>query len=155
MRVVRYVPQIDAQRLVVVLCGPAGAGKTTAARASGLEVFDRDDPEWSSEKQFTTRLADLARDPRARAVVIRSGATSSARARARKLTNATHVFVMTAPLPELERRVRERNRADYVAGLQSLRSWFERFERDDGVADFPGWTPVLAGGQPLRTSESW
>lgn len=118
-------------------------------------MFDRDDPEWSSEKRFTTRLADLARDPFARAVVIRSGATSSARARASRLTNATHVFLLTEPLPELERRVRERNRADKVAGLQSLRSWFSRHDRDDGAPDFPGWAAVFAGSADLDTSEAW
>lgn len=147
--------QIDAQRLVVILCGPAGAGKTTAARASGLDVYDRDDPEWTSEKQFTTRLADLAGDPHARAVVIRSGATSSARAKARRLTAATHVFVMTEDPAELARRVRERNRVDKVAGMTSIKGWFERFDRADGVRDFPGWPTVFAGTQELDTSEAW
>lgn len=142
-------------RLVVVLCGPAGAGKTTAARSSGLDVYDRDDPEWSGERQFTARLAELATDPRVRAVVIRSGATSSARAKAAKLTGATHVFLMTEPLSELERRVRERNRADKVAGLTSLRSWFERHDRADGVRDFPGWPAVFAAEMDLRGSEAW
>ena len=66
-------------RLVVLLFGPAGAGKTTAARSSGLTVFDRDDEKWSGERQFTQALRRLALDPSARAVVIRSGATSSAR----------------------------------------------------------------------------
>lgn len=149
------MPQIGSQRLVVILCGPAGAGKTTAARASGLEVFDRDDPEWSSEKQFTTRLADLARDPTARAVVIRSGATSSARRKTATLVGATHVFVLTADIPELERRIRERNRADKVAGVQSVRSWFAKFDRDDGVRDFPGWPAVFAGVESLQASEVW
>jgi hypothetical protein len=149
------VAQIGSQRLVVILCGPAGAGKTTAARASGLEVFDRDDPEWSSERQFTAALATLAINPTARAVVIRSGATSSARERARRLTAATHAYLLTEPLPELERRVRERDRTDKVAGLQSLRSWFERRDRDDGVPDFPGWPAVFAGVTPLSTSEAW
>lgn len=149
------MPQIGSQRLVVILCGPAGAGKTTAARASGLDVFDRDDPEWSSERQFTAALSALARDPKARAVVIRSGATSSARARAAKLTAATHVYLLTESLAELERRVRERNRVDKVAGLQSLRSWFRRHDRDDGVPDFPGWPAVFAGVAPLNTSEAW
>lgn len=147
--------QIGAQRLVVLLCGPAGAGKTTAARASGLQVFDRDDPDWLSEKHFTTRLADLARDPLAQAVVIRSGATSSARAKAARLVAATHVFVLTEPVPELERRIRERGRADKVAGVQSVRSWWHRFDRDDGVQDFPGWPAVLADGADLRSSEEW
>lgn len=142
-------------RVVVVLCGPAGAGKTTAAHASGLDVYDRDDPQWSSEKQFTTRLADLARDPRAEAVVIRSGATSSARRKAAALVGATHVYVLTADVAELDRRIRERNRADKIAGVQSVRSWFAKFDRDDGVRDFPGWPAVFAGLRSLSTSEAW
>lgn len=142
-------------RMVVVLCGPAGAGKTTAARQSGLEVFDRDDPEWHSEKQFTTRLADLARDPNARAVVIRSGATSSARAKATGLVSATHVYLLTEDPKELSRRVRGRDRADKVQGMTSIASWFAKFDRSDGVSDFPGWPAVFSRSAELRTSEAW
>lgn len=145
---------MDSRRLVVLLCGPAGAGKTTTARQSGLEVFDRDDPEWLSERQFTLRLAELASDSRARAVVIRSGATPSARARAARLTGATHTFVLTAPVDELERRIRARGRDDKVATLRSVRSWFVNFDRSDGVADFPGWGSVF-GTAALDLSERW
>lgn len=128
-----------SDRLVVVLCGPPGAGKTTAARSSGLEVFDRDDPQWSGESDFRQALAELARDRTARAVVIRSGATSSARAKAAQLVNATHVFVLLADEAELKRRVRARGRADLVTGIASVPRWLTSFDRIDGVSDFPGW----------------
>lgn len=130
-------------RLVVLLCGPAGAGKTTTAHESGLTVYDRDDPQWTSEKQFTDALAQLAVDPHARAVVIRAGATSSARAKAAALTGATHTYLLTADPAELGHRVARRNRADKQAGLASIRTWFERHDRDDDVEDFPGWPAVL------------
>ena len=142
-------------RIVVILCGPAGAGKTTEARRSGLTVYDRDDPEWHTEKQFTTRLADLARDPNARAVVIRSGSTSSARAKAARLVGATHVYLLTAEPAELSRRVRERNRADKVRGMTSIRSWFDSHDRADQVPDFPGWPTVFAAEVDLHASEAW
>lgn len=146
----------ETDRMVVVLCGPAGAGKTTAARLSGLEVFDRDDPQWVSEKQFTTKLADLARDPNARAVVIRSGATSSARAKAAKLVGATHVFLLALPQAELGHRVASRNRADKMKGLASLKAWFAQFDRNDNVPDFPGWGALGASGLSLGvTSREW
>lgn len=141
--------------MVVILCGPAGAGKTTAARASGLTVYDRDDPEWHSEKQFTAKLAELALDPHARAVVIRSGATSSARAKAARLVGATHVYLLTEEPTELTRRVRQRNRADKVQGMTSIRSWFDKFDRADNVPDFPGWPAVFAGEADLHVSEAW
>lgn len=149
-------PDETTSRLVVVLCGPAGAGKTTAARASGLAVYDRDDPEWHSEKQFTAKLADLARDPRARAVVIRSGATSSARAKAVRLVGATHVYLLALPQAELAHRIAVRNRADMVRGLASLKTWFAQFDRDDGVPDFPGWGKVVTGDLAIGvTSRDW
>lgn len=154
MSLVGQRPQIGS-RLVVILCGPAGAGKTTAARASGLDVFDRDDAEWLSEKQFTARLADLARDPHARAVVIRSGATSSARAKAARLVGATHVYLLTEDRRELARRVRARNRSDKVQGMTSVAGWFDCFDRVDNVRDFPGWPVVFAQGAELRASEAW
>ncbi len=129
-------------RVVVLLCGPAGAGKTTAARESGLTVYDRDDPQWAGEREFTAALENLARDPRARAVVIRSAASSSARAKAAALIGATHTYLLVADPRELAHRVARRNRADKDHGLASIRTWFERFDRDDDVPEFPGWPAV-------------
>jgi len=129
-------------RTVVVLCGPPGAGKTTAARQSGLTVFDRDDPEWTSERQFTDALAAVGTDPKANAVVIRTGATSAARAKAAQMVAATHVFLLTASQHELTQRIRQRDRADKVNTLIGVKTWFQRFDRTDGVRDFPGWSRI-------------
>lgn len=137
-------------RRVVLLCGPPGAGKTTAARESGLTVFDRDDPQWGGEKDFTTELRRLAMKRDAQAVVIRSGATSTARARAAKMIGATHTFVILGDRAELAKRIVYRNRADWVRTLASLDKWFESFDRDDGALDFPGWQ--LAFGPQLGTT---
>lgn len=126
-------------RLVVLLCGPAGAGKTTTARASGLTVYDRDDPQWTGERHFLAVLRRLGRDPDARAVVIRAGASSSARAKAAALIQATHVYLLTASPAELGHRVAHRARADTRHGLASIRTWWERHDIADGVADWPGW----------------
>lgn len=142
-------------RMVVLLCGPAGAGKTTAARESGLVVFDRDDPEWITEKQFTSRIKELATDASAQAVVIRAGAKSSARARWAAMVGATHIYVMTLPKAELADRVRTRHRADMVRGLSSIKGWFDSFDRTDNVQDFPGWPTVMAGETALKASEAW
>lgn len=136
----------------MLLCGPPGAGKSTAALASGLQVFDRDEPRWSSEREFTAALEELAGDRGARAVVIRSGASSSARAKAARLIEATHVFVILAPRGVLLDRVRQRGRADRVRTLAGVDRWLGRFDRDDGVRDFPGWasafTPDLGAAMP-------
>lgn len=132
------------ERCVVVLCGPAGAGKTTAARGGPLAVFDRDDARWHGEAHFTRALAELAADPAARALVIRAGSTSSARAKAVTLVRATHLYLLTAPLSVLAHRVATRNRADVRHGLASLRTWHERFDRDDEVQDWPGWPLPVA-----------
>ncbi|MDI3331423.1 MAG: hypothetical protein QJR09_11950 [Micrococcus sp.] len=141
-------------RLVVILCGPPGAGKTTAARQAGLTVFDRDDPQWHSEKDFTDALARLAEDPRAMAVVIRSGATSSARRRWSRLVNATHVYVITTEQHEARRRVHQRSRGDERVSMTAITQWFDRHDRDDGVQDFPGWSALWSPSIGL-TSTDW
>jgi shikimate kinase len=129
---------------VVVLCGPPGAGKTTAARASGLTVYDRDDAKWGNETQFRAAIGALAGSSLARAVVIRAGASSSARAKAVALVGATHVYMLTADQKELAHRVARRNRADKQKGLASIRTWFEQHDAVDGVEPFPGWDLVWA-----------
>ncbi|RZU61754.1 hypothetical protein [Zhihengliuella halotolerans] len=126
-------------RRVVLLCGPAGAGKTTAARASGLRVFDRDDPDWSTDAEFNEAIASLREERDTQAVVIRAGATSSARAKTRRLIGATEVYVVLQPREVLARRIHHRGRADARHTLAALNAWFRSFDRDDGVELFTGW----------------
>lgn len=140
-------------RMVVVLCGPPGAGKSTAARQSGLTVFDRDDPEWLSEKHFTSALYRLGEDPAACAVVIRSAATSSARKRVARMVRATDTFLLSAPRDELMRRVRSRGR-DVVREQAGVKAWLDSFDEIDGVRGFPGW-PVVFGQGIGSTSRRW
>ena len=139
-----------SERTVVLLCGPPGAGKTTAARASGLTIYDRDEPQWTSDRHFGAALSALGRDPRARAVVIRSGATSTARATAARQVGATHVYVITGT--DHASRITTRGRADRERTIAGVTRWLERTDRADGVPDFPGWGVVLGSA---GTSEDW
>lgn len=143
-------------RHVVLLCGPPGAGKTTAAHASGLTVYDRDDAQWQSDAHWNAELAKLGRARSVQAVVIRSGATSSARARTARLIAATQVFIVLAPREELRRRVRARGREDMVRTLMGIDRWLGRFDRDDQARDFLGWDTLdLQLEQAGTTSTDW
>lgn len=143
-------------RKVVLLCGPPGAGKTTIAHGSGLPVFDRDDAHWTSEAQFREALAALGQQRGARAVVIRSGASSTSRRATTDLIRATHAYLVTAPADELGRRVRARGRDDLVPTLMGIDRWWSRHDRDDGVLDFPGWAAIdLDRTDPGVTSTDW
>ena len=143
-------------RRVVLLCGPPGAGKTTAARASGLPVFDRDDEQWTSEAQFREALQAVGQTRGARAVVIRTAATSSARRATAEMIGATHTLLLMRPRDELMRRVRQRDRGDMVGTLRGIDRGFETFDDFDSVPRFISWRALDA--EPPRaavTSTDW
>ena len=130
-------------RCVVLLAGPPGAGKTTAARQSGLPVFDRDDEGWLGEKHFRSAIEELRDMEDARAVVIRSAAGSHSRRKWARLVGATHTFLLWEEREVLAARVSRRGRADSRQSLAALNQWFDAFDHDDGCPVFRDWGAVL------------
>jgi predicted ATPase len=136
-----------SDRLVVILAGPPGSGKTTAARESGLTVYDRDDPQWVSVRQFADALDKVGRDLHARAVVLATAPTSALRTQLAALVHANATYLMPAlPRAELARRIHVRGRHDEQQTLAALHRWTVQHERHDGVLTFPGW-PAVTGDQ--------
>lgn len=130
-------------RLVVVLIGPPGAGKTTAAHESGLDVYDSDDPRWSGEQEFRQAISRLATNPHARAVVIRSGATGAARRKAAALVAATHLYVIAPGKDICTHRVKARGRPGWEREVQGVISWYARTDPRTHPQTFPGWGAIM------------
>ena len=135
-------------RTVVLLCGPPGAGKTTTAKASGLDVYDRD--EYLSEREFTAAITALQFNPDARAVVIRWGPSSTDRARTAQQIGATHARLLVEDRMVLAERITKRGRADATRTLAALNRWFGQHDRDDGVQAFTSWAEVLGSTPASR-----
>lgn len=125
---------------MVLICGPPGAGKTTIARdladSEDLRLFDRDDPEWLSEKQFTAALRKVGHSRSARAVVIRSGATRSARGRAAALIRPDEVRMVDTPLKVCVQRIRTRGRPGNMRReMAAAEKWWRNYEK--GAPELP------------------
>lgn len=121
----------DADRRVVLVCGPPGAGKTSYAHTLGLEVYDLDDERWQgSDALFRAALVRVREDPKAQAVVIRTGATLSARQKAATMTGATECVVLDTPLQTCVRRIKERGRPTPPIPVQikAAKDWWAKYE---------------------------
>lgn len=144
-------------RMVVLLFGPPGAGKSTLARElqreHGLKVFDRDDPQWTSERQFRAALTTVGQAQDVRAVVIRSGATSTARAKAGALVVATHGYVLDPGPDVCTRRVRARRRGDLVATVRAVATWYSTHDTTDRVPVWPGVLEERSTWRPVRLTQ--
>ncbi len=148
----------SSRRQVVCLFGPPGAGKTTEAHRSGLPVYDRDDERWSSEAEFAEALRLLGQDPDARAVVVRTGATSSARARIAKLVNATACRLIAADERTLRARIAKRGRSDAMETSVGVKRWFDAFDDADGIRAFTTWDDAMsfsAETKPTNPTSGW
>lgn len=143
-------------RCVILLFGPAGAGKTTTARTAppDFTIYDRDDPPWRhhTERHFRHAIAQLAHNPQAKAIIIRAGATSTARAAATRLTAATHTYLIKPSKATCHQRAGHRKRHDVHTNHASIETWFARFDHDDGCPPWPGWAAILGGEAALTTA---
>lgn len=121
-------------RRVVLLCGPPGAGKTTRAREladlHGLDVFDRDEPQWTGDREFRLALAKLAGDSTAAAVVIRSCPTRASRLEIVQLCGATEVELVLEPAEICRQRVIDRG-TSVRSGLAGVKAWFDSYDEDE------------------------
>jgi hypothetical protein len=101
------------------------------AAEQGLAVFDLDDPKWGgSQKNFNAALRRIGPDPEARAVVIRAGATLSARQKAATTVQATKVEVLAVDAETCRKRIVERKRQapSIRTQIAAVASWWRSYQ---------------------------
>lgn len=136
------------RRLVIILTGPPGAGKTTLAHQladaspAPLDILDADDPGWTPASYRAT-LATLGHTPDTHTIAIRTAPTATARQRWIDLTQATHLYEIDPGYDTCASRIRARHDRDRRRDLAALDRWYT--DRQPGAAPWAGrldpWTP--------------
>lgn len=144
---------MTTDRMVVLVAGPPGAGKSTYARELaaryGLRLLDRDDVEWKGEAAFHRAITQLGADPDARAVVVRACAARCTMEHTRDLVRATRVELRDLPAEECRARIAHDDspgaRARKRQRLAGVRDWWTRHAEDP-------WQPATVA---LGASRRW
>jgi adenylate kinase family enzyme len=138
--------QPGASRVVILVIGPPGSGKSTMARhlaeGAGLALFDRDEPQWrDDDRAFLHAVRIACQRANARVVIVRSGTTPVARARIIRTTRPTRILAMNTSEEECLRRIKERQRGDLAWQAHGIAKWFA--------------TPPTADERTVWEAHSW
>lgn len=142
-------------RTVAVLFGPPAAGKSTAAGQAGLTIYDRDAPQWraAGERAFRGALEAIRLDDDARAVIVRTGATTRARQQTLERVRATHAWIMLTPADVCRSRARARARGPVKRDYAAIQKWWAAYDHADDVPEWPGAWPDLEQAPSLIVDE--
>jgi dephospho-CoA kinase len=147
------------EREVVLICGPPGAGKSTLAHTLGLAVFDVDDAQWdNNEPLFRAALEQVAKKADARAAVIRSAATMSARQAAANLCGATSVIILETDAKTCTERITQRgrtNKQSIRAQIAAAQDWWRKYEPGQPTLATSGSTAGTQATRSFVTARSW
>lgn len=117
-------------RLVVVIAGPTGAGKTTWAQRAGLDVLDWESAGRSAER-FLAMCAVVRYDRRARVAVERQAPLAVERETYAYATDASRIYVLAPPLEVTLERIALRGRRAMWHELGAAHRWYGAYQPTD------------------------
>lgn len=132
-------PNAPTERMVVLIVGPPGSGKSTKAvdlaHTHGLQHMERE--QYGSDKAYRQAVERAAAHPHARLAVVRTCPTTTEQREWERLTVATETIVLDVDQATCTERIHARTRPQWRGEIAAVARWHQ--ERQNVAMPSRSW----------------